>query len=292
MAVTTSIAASCYHCGTACENDQYILDDKAFCCAGCRSVYQILAENNLCNYYHYNDTPGQVRNEKQQRFDYLDEPSIVSKLIDFTDQDITVITFYIPAIHCSSCIWLLEHLHKLNCAVLHSRIDFLKKEVNITFKHSQLSLKQLVELLASVGYEPLISQQDVVKEKKHSVNHSLIKRIAAAGFCMGNVMLFTFPEYLDLSSFEQQFQFLFGWLNLAFSIPVVFYSARDFFTSAAASLKNKIINLDTPLALIIAVLFLRTAFEVITHTGPGFADTLTGLVFLLLMGRWVRQRTY
>lgn len=292
MAVTTSISTNCYHCGTECEETHFQLEDKNFCCAGCQGVYQILNSNNLCNYYLYNDNPGQSKPGQKQHFEYLDEPSIVSQLVDFTDREITVITFYIPAIHCSSCIWLLEHLHKLDQAVINSRIDFLKKEVTVTFRHADFSLRKLVELLSSISYEPLISLQDVVKEKKNSVNRDLIKKIAVAGFCMGNVMLFSFPEYLGMSSAEENFKILFTWLNLAFAIPVTFYSGRDFFISAWAGLKNKMINMEVPLALIIAVLFLRTAFEVITQTGPGFTDTLSGLVFLLLMGRWVKQRTY
>lgn len=292
MAVTMSIITTCYHCGSKCEDTQFQIEEKSFCCAGCQGVFRILNSNNLCNYYLYNDNPGQSKAGQSPHFEYLDEPSIIAQLIDFTNQDLTVITFYIPAIHCSSCIWLLEHLHKLNKAVLHSRIDFLKKEVSITFRHTEFSLRQLVELLSSINYEPSISLQDVVKEKKNSVNRDLIKKIAVAGFCMGNVMLFSFPEYFGLSTFDENFKLLFSWLNLAFAIPVTFYSGRDFFISAWAGLKNKMFNLDTPLALIIAVLFLRTAFEVITGSGPGFTDTLSGLVFLLLMGRWVKQRTY
>jgi Cu+-exporting ATPase len=270
----------------------FIFDKKEFCCIGCQSVYQVLSNNSLCDYYRYNDTPGQAQVNKDQQFAYLDEASIIADLIDFQNETITVITFYIPAIHCSSCIWLLEHLYKLNAGVVHSRIDFLKKQVVITFKHQEISLRKLVELLVSVGYEPLISLQDVVKEKQTSVNRDLIKRIAVAGLCMGNVMLFSFPEYFGLSEFEQHYKLLFGWLNLAFAVPATLYCSQEFFTSAWAGLRNRMINLDAPLALIIAVLFLRTIFEIVTQTGAGFSDTLTGLIFLLLMGRWVKQRTY
>ena len=288
----TSVETTCYHCGNDLGNELFIIEDKHFCCAGCQGVYQVLSQNNLCSYYAYNTAPGQTQKLSSTHFDYLNEPKIFSQLVDYSDADITLITFYIPAIHCSSCLWLLEHLHKLNPGVINSRVDFLKKQASISFRHQEIPLKELVELLVSVGYEPLISLQDVVKEKKDSVNRALIKKIAVAGFCMGNVMLFSFPEYLGLSSFEQQFKHLFSWLNLAFAFPVTFYCAKDFFISAWGSLKNKIINLDTPLALIVAVLFLRSAFEILTQTGPGFTDTLTGLVFLLLMGRWVKQRTY
>ncbi|MES2828033.1 MAG: heavy metal translocating P-type ATPase metal-binding domain-containing protein [Bacteroidota bacterium] len=284
-------AGLCYHCGDEITGQRLTFNDKQFCCAGCRGVYQILSANNLCDYYVYNDSPGKRLNESNH-YEYLDEPSIISQLVDYQDEKSTIVNFYIPAIHCSSCIWLLEHLYKINPAIFSSRIDFLKKQISISFKHPQVSLRTVVEILVQIGYEPSINLQDVVKENSNSVNKSLILKIAIAGFCMGNVMLFSFPEYFGLSGFEQKFQSLFGWLNLAFSIPVVFYCARDYFISAITSLKHRHVNLDAPLALIIAVLFLRTTFSLLIGGGPGFADTLTGLVFLLLMGKWVKQRTY
>ncbi|WP_421943194.1 heavy metal translocating P-type ATPase [Pedobacter sp.] len=281
----------CYHCGELLDNLRYGLDNHDFCCAGCKGVYKILSENNLCNYYSYNDTPGK-RIQNNSHFEYLEEPSIITQLLDYQHEKASIVTFYIPAIHCSSCIWLLEHLYKINNAFFSSRIDFLKRQVTISFKHEEISLRKLVETLADIGYEPLISLQDVVKENSKTINKTLVQKIAVAGFLMGNVMLFSFPEYFGLNGIEAQFQKLFGWLNLAFCIPAAFYCGKDYFTSAITSLKHKQINLDTPLALIIAVLFLRTAFDIIFAAGPGFADTLTGLVFLLLMGKWVKQRTY
>ncbi|MDQ0641002.1 Cu+-exporting ATPase [Pedobacter sp. W3I1] len=287
----TATKVVCYHCGEDLPKVKYQTAGKDFCCAGCMAVFKILSENNLCNYYVYNNNPGrQFKNE--HHLAYLDEPKIIDQLLDYKHESSGIITFYIPAIHCSSCIWLLEHLYKINPAIFSSRIDFLKKQVTISFNHDEISLRQLVETLNQIGYEPLISLQDVIKEHSISVDKALVLKIAVAGFLMGNVMLFSFPEYFGLSGFEKQFQSLFGWLNLAFSIPAAFYCGRDYFTSAITSLKHRHINLDTPLALIIAVLFLRTAFEVVFGTGPGFADTLTGLVFLLLMGKWLKQRTY
>lgn len=287
----TATQALCYHCGEDLPKVKYQVGDKDFCCAGCMAVFKILSENNLCNYYVYNNNPGrQFKNESH--LEYLDEPKIIDQLLDYKHESSSIITFYIPAIHCSSCIWLLEHLYKINSAIFSSRIDFLKKQVTISFNHDEISLRQLVQTLNQIGYEPLISLQDVIKEHSSSVDKALVLKIAVAGFLMGNVMLFSFPEYFGLSGFEKQFQSLFGWLNLTFSIPAAFYCGRDYFTSAITSLKHRHINLDTPLAFIIAVLFLRTAFEILFRTGPGFADTLTGLVFLLLMGKWLKQRTY
>lgn len=283
---------SCYHCGDDCLTETYILDDKHFCCHGCKSVYQLLSESQLCNYYTYNDHPGATRARIDRRFDYLSEPSIVSQLIDYTDQQVTMVTFYIPHIHCSSCLWLLEKLNKINPAIHYCRVDFLKKQLNIRFDHHRLNLQQLVELLYDIGYEPLISLQDVIKEQNAATKDHLVLKIAVAGFCFGNVMLLSFPEYFGISVYEQSFRHFFGWLNVLFSLPVVFYSSREYFISAWQNLRRKSLNIDFPLALGIAVLFVRTVFEVITHTGAGFADTLCGLVFFLLVGKFVQKKTY
>jgi Cu+-exporting ATPase len=284
---------TCYHCGDECLSTTYVVDNKHFCCRGCKSVYNILAANNLCSYYNFNDHPGLTRTRSDKRFNYLDEPNIVKELVDYTDESLTIITLYIPHIHCSSCIWLLEKLNKFNPGILYSRIDFLKKQLTIKYDTKQLSLKQLVELLFDIGYEPLISLQDVIK-KQNRVNDkdNLVQRIAVAGFCFGNVMLLSFPEYLGLSAFEQTFKQFFGWLNILFSLPVVFYSGREYFVSAWQNLRNKILHIDFPLALGIAVLFARTVIEIFTQTGAGFADTLCGLVFFLLVGKYVQRKTY
>jgi len=268
-------------------------EEKHFCCLGCQSVYTILSANNLCSYYNFNDHPGLTRTRTDKRFDYLDEPGIIKELVDYTDDSLTIVTLYIPHIHCSSCIWLLEKLNKFNSAILYSRIDFLKKQIIIKYNTKQLSLKQLVELLFNIGYEPLISLQDVIK-KQNRVNDkdNLVQRIAVAGFCFGNVMLLSFPEYLGLSALEQNFKHFFGWLNILFSLPVVFYSGREYFVSAWQNLRNKVLNIDFPLALGIAVLFARTVIEIVTQKGAGFADTLCGLVFFLLVGKFVQRKTY
>jgi len=283
---------ACFHCGDDCLTNAHIIEDKHFCCQGCKSVYQVLSAGNLCNYYVFNDHPGATRARSDKRFDYLSDPTIIADLIDFTDKEITIVTFYIPHIHCSSCLWLLEKLNNINSAIHYCRVDFLKKQLNIRFDNQQLSLQQLVELLYDIGYEPLISLQDVIKKQNEAGKDNLVQKIAVAGFCFGNVMLISFPEYFGLSIYEQTFKHFFGWINLLFALPVIFYSGSSYFVSAWQNLRNKVLNIDFPLALGIAVLFGRTLFEVITNSGAGFTDTLCGLVFFLLVGKFVQKKTY
>ncbi|MEJ7558952.1 MAG: heavy metal translocating P-type ATPase metal-binding domain-containing protein [Pedobacter sp.] len=285
--------AQCFHCGEDIASNVYQADDKGFCCLGCQTVYQVLQKHQLSSYYVYNDVPGQTQNKEQVNFDYLDVVSIANQLVDYQDERVTVITLYIPSIHCSSCIWLLENLHQLNPAISGSRVDFLKKQDVITFKNKDASLKEIFQTLSSIGYAPTISLQDVVKENQNTnPERTLITKIAVAGFCFGNVMLLSFPDYFGLGEFENNFKSFFGWLNLAFAVPIVLYSGTDYFKSAYTNLKAKRLNLDFPLALGIAVMFIRSVYEILLQTGPGFVDTLCGLVFFLLIGKWMQQRTF
>jgi P-type Cu+ transporter len=278
----------CFHCGLDCPDENVKIEEKNFCCNGCKAVYQILEENNLCQYYDLEAMAGQT--PQIGSFAYLDNPPVISELLDFQNDTISKITFYIPSIHCSSCLYLLENLYRLNPSIERSQVDFLKKQVNVTFKHLTISLRQIAELLTSLGYEPLISQRDVVKQKQYPIERKLLTQLGVAGFCAGNIMLFSFPEYLGLV--EENYKSLFGYLNIVLAIPVVFYSASGYFDSVINSLKKGIINIDFPILLSILVAFTVGVYQVIFNHGAGYFDSLTGLIFFLLIGKWFQQKTY
>ena len=180
----------------------------------------------------------------------------------------------------------------MNPAIHYGRVDFLKKQLNVRFNYHQLNLQQLVELLYNIGYEPVISLQDIIKKQNAPAKDNLVQKIAVAGFCFGNVMLLSFPEYFGISVYEQTFKHFFGWINILFALPVVFYSGWGYFTSAWQNLRIKVLNIDFPLALGIAVLFIRSVVEVAINNDPGFTDTLCGLVFFLLIGKFIQKKTY
>ena len=282
----------CYHCGEICNDTEIQKDDKNFCCNGCKTVYEIFSENELTCYYDFQENPGAIPSEIKGKYDFLDTTSIAEKLLEFDNGTTQIITFFIPHIHCSSCIWVLENLHKLNPKINDSQVDFPKKTVRITFHSKEISLKELVLLLSSIGYEPYISLEDYESGKK-AVDRSLIYKLGIAGFAFGNVMFLSFPEYFEVSEFWlDQYKNIFRWLMFLFSLPVVFYSGNGYFIAAYKGLKSKILNIDVPIALGIAVLFIRSFVEILFDIGTGFFDSLTGLVFFLLLGKFFQQKTY
>ncbi|MBB6002887.1 heavy metal translocating P-type ATPase metal-binding domain-containing protein [Arcicella rosea] len=290
--IATDTAQLCFHCGNECPDDHIHLEEKYFCCDGCKTVYEILDQNNLCNYYQIEEKSGNT--PQISRFEFLDNPEIAKTLLDFQNESISKITFYIPTIHCSSCLYLLENLYRLHEGIERSQVDFLKKQVAVTFKHhvaeNGITFRQLAELLSAVGYEPLMSLNDVVKEKKRPNDRKLLTQLGLAGFCAGNIMLFSFPEYLGLQ--DDTYKLLFGYLNIVLATPVVFYSASGYFESVYKSLRKGIVNIDFPILLSILVAFFRGIYEVVFNHGAGYFDSVTGLIFFLLIGKWFQQKTY
>ena len=283
---------NCFHCGNDCKTDSVRFNEKYFCCNGCKTVYEILNANDLTCYYDFENSPGAIPEEIKGKYNYLDNAKVVEKLYDFIDDAISVITFYIPHKHCSSCIWVLENLHKLSKSILSSQVDFPKKEVRITFNNTEVSLKKVVELLSSIGYEPYISLEDTAS-KKNKTDRSLLYKLGVAGFAFGNIMLLSFPEYFQTDGYWiEQYKPLFRRIIFLTSLPVVFYAANDYFISAYKGLKHKILNIDVPIALGISVLFLRSAFEYFSNYGQGYFDSLAGFVFFLLLGKIFQQQTY
>jgi len=292
---STQKKTSCYHCGEDCTDEKISSSTKTFCCEGCKMVFEILNKNDLCEYYDLDKNPGLSQKIKVRagKFAILDNPEICNKLIHFSDGDQKHVTFYLPQMHCSSCIWLLEHLTKINRGIYSSRVDFLKKEVTVNFNNNKISLKQVAELLASIGYEPHISLNDMKDGKLKTYDRSRIYKIGIAGFCFGNIMMFSFPEYFSSGDIqEKELKFLFNFLNLGLALPVFFYCASEFFISAYKGLKQKFLNIDAPIALAILITFGRSVFEIVTDSGAGYLDSMSGIVFFMLVGRFFQDKTY
>jgi Cu+-exporting ATPase len=287
----------CIHCGNSCGKSPVIFGENPFCCSGCSTVYQILNANQLKQYYQIEPMPGiRIDDEKRpasETYAFLDLDKFKSQILTFSEGGISKVSFFIPEIHCASCIWLLENLHQLNAGIIQSFVNFPKKEINITFKDSEITLRQLVELLVSIHYIPEINQHSIEKPTGDKAEKRLFIKIGVAAFSFMNAMIYHFPQYLPGHQFlDADMKHLFGWLSVALAIPVLSFSASDYFLTAWKSLKKKMISIDLPIALGLITLFTQSLVEILSGRGIGYIDSLTGLVFFMLIGRWYQGKTY
>lgn len=287
---------TCFHCGDVCKENTIVFDQHNFCCEGCKLVYELLKDNNLCNYYDITKSPGQAAENEQRRASYasLDEVGVREKLIQFEDDKLSRVTFHVPIMHCSSCIWLLEHLSKLKEGIISSTVNFPRREVTVDFEKGKVKLSEIAALMSATGYAPAISLGDLeLKEKKKRFN-SRVMKIGIAGFCFGNIMMLSFPEYLSVGDLKEvpQLRTFFAWLSLVLSLPVLLYCASDFFVSAWKAIRFRSLNIDAPIALAVAVTFSRSVYEIVSGSGTSYLDSMSGIVFFMLIGRYFQDRTY
>ena len=285
--------ANCFHCGNEIiKKDEVIFDEKQFCCNGCKTVYEIFSQNDLTCYYDFQASPGATPQDIQGKYDFLDNEEIVSKLLEFQENSTHIVSLYIPHIHCSSCIWILENLQKLQQGIVTSQVNFPEKKVRVTFNPEQTSLKKIVEMLCSIGYEPYISLENFDEGKK-KVDRTLIYKIGVAFFCFGNIMLLSFPEYFEVEEYWiNQYRNFFRWLIFGLSLPTFIYSASGYYVSAWKSIKSGLLNIDIPIALGIVVMFIRSTVDIVFDYGQGFFDSMAGLIFFMLLGKLFQIKTY
>ncbi|MCG9793488.1 heavy metal translocating P-type ATPase [Flavobacterium algicola] len=284
---------NCFHCGLEIiKEDEIVFDDKSFCCSGCKTVYEIFSVNDMTCYYDFENSPGATPLDIQGKYDFLDNDQIVSKLLEFEEDQTAIVSLSIPHIHCSSCIWILENLQRLEKGINSSQVNFNQKTVRIVYDKTAVSLKSIVLLLSRIGYEPYITLENY-ETGENNIDRSLTYKLGVAFFCFGNIMLLSFPEYFELGEFWlDTYKPFFRGLIFVLSLPSFLYSASGYYVSAYKSIKSGLLNIDVPIALGIIVMFVRSAVDIGFDYGSGFFDSLTGLIFFMLLGKSFQMKTY
>lgn len=281
---------SCYHCGDEVIGKGILFDEKSFCCNGCKSVYQLLKDNNLGSFYTLESNAGAKPSESNQhKYAFLEVESIRTKFIDYEDEQSSRVTLFLPQIHCSSCIYLLENIAKIEPSILSCQVNFAKREAAIVFDHQKLSLSELALLLDRIGYAPNFGNRSQTEKK---MDKTFLYKLGIAGFAFGSIMLWSFPEYLGIEDDNPEFRNFTSYLSFAVSLPVLFYSASDYFVSAYKALRFKSLNLDVPITIGIIALYLQSAYSIFAGLGPGYMDSFAGFIFFLLIGKWFQNKTY
>lgn len=278
---------NCKHCNDPIIGKAIEEDSNLFCCNGCSSVYKILHDENFQSIVCDLDIDSQKSNVHY--FDELENPELESKYIKFRDKNQTLIEFHIPGIHCSSCVWLFEKLPEIDPRIIHCSVSFESRTVLIKFYHEGYTSLDLANFLRKMGYPPDLKIQG---DKKYKSNRKSIIKLGIAGFCFGNIMLFSFPDYLSMSDIPTEFLQYFGVISAVLSLPLLFYSGWEYFEKAALSFKMKKIDINIPIALGMATIFIFSNYLVFWKNESAYFDSLSGLIFFLLLGQFFQNKLF
>jgi Cu+-exporting ATPase len=283
----TGTVSTCDHCGDSCPVPAEHAGPHTFCCSGCASVFMLLHDRGLADFYCCDVNPGVSQRHlgpRDVRFAALDDPAIAARLLDFDDGVMASVTFAVPDLHCAACLWLIERLWVVQGGIIRAEADLVRRRVTVWFSPETVTVRQVAELLASIGYAPAVDGE-ASTERVSPERRSLYLRIGVAGFAFGNTMLFSIPRYLNGVPLEDGFQRVFDRLNLALGTLVLVYSAAGYFTAAWRAARAGRVTLDVPVAIGLAALYVRSVVDIVSSRSEGFIDSFTGLVLFLLVGR-------
>ena len=288
--------ASCAHCSLPVPAARVSAQAKQqFCCDGCRTVFALLHDAGLDDYYEQraaSDLEVAAPRRSLRKFQELDEPAFLEKHCRADPNGTSHVEFMIEGVHCSACIWLLERLPRVSPAVLESRYDLTRSVLELTWDPSSAALSEIARALDSLGYTPHPTHATNLAAEQRKGDRALLLRLGIAGAAAGNVMLMALALYSGQSAgMAAEYAHLFRWGSLAIATPAVFWAGNLFFRGGLAALRTRTPHMDLPVSLGLLAGYLGSAANTLRGHGEIYFDSLCTLIFLLLVGRYL-QRTH
>jgi P-type Cu2+ transporter len=200
----------------------------------------------------------------------------------------------IGGMRCAACSQLIEFRLRQLDGVSQFQINGALHRADISWDPKKISLRAIIESVASLGYSALPAGSAGARAERES--KMSLWRLFVAGFAMMQVMMYAFPAYLEpVPSFDgdltPDIDRLLKLASLALTLPVVFFSATPFFQSAWRAIRNRHIGMDVPVSVGILVTFVASIWAIFAG-GPVYFDSLIMFVFLLLGARVIEARVH
>ncbi len=199
------------------------------------------------------------------------------------------VEFYLEGVHCAACVWLVEKLPQVRPGVIESRLDMRRAIVEVRWDPRAVKLSQIAAMLDSLGYPPHPAKDVKTRQIRREENHRFLIRVGVAATCAGNVMILSFALYGGAGT-EEQYSRLFRGASMLFGMVSLVWPGSLFFRGAWAALRTKTAHLDLPIAIGLAAGGIAGTVNAILGRGEIYFDSLSTLVLLLLVGRWLQRR--
>jgi Cu2+-exporting ATPase len=267
-------------------------DEHQFCCAGCRAVYETIHACGLDPYYRLRasaDAAFAPAAPSADTYAPFDQEAFETLYAVRGEGGAKSVDLVLEGVTCAACVWLVERLPKVLDGVLEARLSLREATVRVTWDPTRVALSRVARTLDTFGYTPHPAKGQSRKELLRRDERRRLVRLGVAGALMGNTMLLALALYAGLAEgMEAQFRTFFRWTSAILGTVSLVWPGAVFFTSAYAALRTRTINLDVPIALALVVGGVAGAVNVVLDRGEIYFDSLTVLVFLLLVGRWMQ----
>ena len=292
-------ALTCFHCGEPADGSPPITLEQGghnhhFCCQGCKAVFQTINAEGLSGFYQFRTqpaiTPKKLTEAQISKLRDLDHPLVQAAFVAPVKggQEATLL---MEGITCSACIWLLEHHLAQQTGVISFSVNHTTERARLIWNASEAALSDLLIAIYQLGYTARPFQADEAEQALKTENRSMLIRLALAGIGSFQSMMLAFPMYFELvSDLSADFVDFFRWFSLLVATPVVFYSARPFFTNALRDIRSKHLTMDLPVATAIGLAYAASAWVTVFGGEEVYFESVCMFTFFLLLGRYIEAR--
>lgn len=282
----------CVHCGLCIPSKRK--GDLRFCCAGCESVYKVLHELGLEQFYALRAQTGAEQilppTPGESTYAYFDDPVFQSEHLQLRSDSQACTRLYLSGIHCAACVWVLEKLPNILTGIKQTRVSLNDSTLWVSFDPNHTSLSRIAQCIDSLGYKVRIAGGEAEDALRRQASKQLLLRIAVAAVAAGNCMMIAISLYQGwFTGIAQEHGLFLRYTSLLLSLPAVLYSAQPFYRASLSALKTKVIHIDVPISIGILGGFLLSALNTIAGSPHVYFDSITMLIFLLLLGRWLQR---
>jgi len=276
-----------------------------FCCAGCRQVYQILAESD------------QIGDGQDPTQTTLYQQCLQMGLIARPDSGTTPAppllgaggatptlaakgdgldttreaAFQIGGMWCASCAWLIEHALGQMKGVERSRVYFASDIVKIAYKPAKVAPEAFVAAIKRLGYsaEPYTGEGSSADTPLRRTRRALMVRAVVAVFFAVSAGTFQLPFYAEVFAKQSVTADFVQWgprAEMVLSLPVL-WAGGPLFVKAWGALRRGAAIMETLITVGVAVSFAYSVWVVARGGVHVYFDTADMLVALVLVGKFI-----
>lgn len=268
--------------------------EHQFCCSGCETVFNVLHGAGLDGYYGIRDAvakENQPAASSNQNYEELDDPAFQSACVTNLPGGECETELLLEGMHCAACVWLIERLPRVCPGVVESRANIRTRSAVVRYAPDRVPLSRVAQALDKLGYAAHPARGAGAREVRRKEDRKFLIRVGVAGAIAGNVMLLAIALYGGaLSGIDPFWEHTLRYYSMGLGLLSLLWPGRVFFNGALAALRTRTAHLDIPIALALAAGGIWGTYNTLTQSGEIYFDSLSVLVFFLLVGRWVQHR--
>lgn len=308
-AAPSAARCACSHCGQdvpAGMIDRGALAEGGaqFCCDGCRAAWTVIHGCGLERYYALrasaldDASQGQLRAAREAgSYREFDDPTFHALYTQRLDEpahegeDWRSAELLLEGVHCSACVWLVEKLPTIVPGVRRCVLDLRRATVRVEWNAAQTLLSRVARTLHTLGYPPHPARGVQARDVQRRQDRAALVRIGIAGACTANIMLLYVALYAGMfEGIDRPIERFLTWSSLVLSTIAILGPGWVFFAGAWRAVRASTMHLDIPLALGLGGGLVWGVASTLLGRGEIYLDSISALVFFLLVGRFLQQR--